>query len=84
MGPLFKHLRLEASEASRLAKARGLRVLEAVGGSFVHIYVSRGVPFLTHVRAQVGPLFKHLRPQVSEASRLAKACGVRVLEALGN
>ena len=44
MGPLFKHLRPEASEASRLAKARGLRVLEAVGGSFVHILCVQGGP----------------------------------------
>ena len=44
MGPLFKHLRPEASEALRLAKARGLRVLEVVGGSLVHILCVQGGP----------------------------------------
>ena len=38
---LTNHLRPEASEASRLAKARVLRVLEALGGSFVRILCVR-------------------------------------------
>ena len=37
MGPLPKNLRPEASEAWRLAEARVLRVLEALGGSFARI-----------------------------------------------
>ena len=37
MGPLPKNLRPEASEALRLAEARVLRVLEALGGSFARI-----------------------------------------------
>ena len=37
VGPLLTHLRLEASEASRLAKARVLRVLEIVRVSSVRI-----------------------------------------------
>ena len=41
VGPLPKHLRLEASEASRLAKARVLHVLDALGGSFVRILHAR-------------------------------------------
>ena len=36
-GPLPKNLRPEASEAWRLAEARVLRVLEALGGSFARI-----------------------------------------------
>ena len=35
MGPLPKNLRLEASEALRLAETCVLRVLEALGGLFV-------------------------------------------------
>ena len=37
VGPLPKNLRLEASEVLRLAEACVLRVLEALGGSFVYI-----------------------------------------------
>ena len=37
VGPLPKNLRPEASEALRLAEARVLRVLEALGGSFVRV-----------------------------------------------
>ena len=37
MAPLPKNLKPEAPEASRLAKARVLRVLEALGGSSVRI-----------------------------------------------
>ena len=55
-----------------MAGARVLRVLEALGGSFIRI-----------LRVRVAPLLKHLRPEASEASRLAKARGLRVLEARG-
>ena len=44
VGPLPKNLRPEASEALRLAEARVLRVLEALGGSFVRILCVREVP----------------------------------------
>ena len=44
MGPLPKNLRPEASEAWRLAEARVLRVLEALGGSFVRILRAREAP----------------------------------------
>ena len=37
MGPLPKNLRPEASDALRLAEACVLRVLEALGGSFVRV-----------------------------------------------
>ena len=37
VGPLPRNLRPEASEALRLAEARVLRVLEALGGSFVRV-----------------------------------------------
>ena len=44
VGPLNKHLRAQASEALRLAEARVLRVLEALGGSFVRILCVREGP----------------------------------------
>ena len=44
MRPLLTHLRLEASESLRLAEARVLRVLEALGGSFVRILRVREAP----------------------------------------
>ena len=37
VGPLPKNLTPEASEALKLAEACVLRVLEALGGSFVHV-----------------------------------------------
>ena len=58
MGPFFKHLRPEASEASKLAKARGLRVLEAVGGSFVralHVLEALGGSFVRISRVRKAP-----------------------------
>ena len=44
---------------------------------------SGGVGRLTNLRARVGPLPKHLRPDASEALRLAEARVSRVLEAPG-
>ena len=44
---------------------------------------SRGIQILTIPRRWVGPLPKHLRLEGSEALRLAEACVLRVLEALG-
>ena len=44
MGHLPKNLRPEASEAVRLAEAGVLRVLEALGGSFVRILRVREAP----------------------------------------
>ena len=44
---------------------------------------SRRVQFLTDLSARVGPLPKNLRPEASEALRLAEARVLRVLEARG-
>ena len=44
VGPLPKNLRLEASEALRLAEAYVSRVLEVVGSSFVRILRVLGGP----------------------------------------
>ena len=44
---------------------------------------SRGVQPLTNLRSRVGPLPKNLRPEASEALRLAEARVLRVLEAPG-
>ena len=52
VGPLPKNLRPEASEALRLAEARVLRVLEALGGREAHSYV-----FYVSGRLQGGPAF---------------------------
>ena len=41
------------------------------------------VHILTSLKPRVGPLPKHLRPQASEALRLAEARALRVLEAPG-
>ena len=43
-GSLLKNLRPEASEASRLAEARVLRVVEALGSSFVRFLFVREAP----------------------------------------
>ena len=43
---------------------------------------SGGVPALTKLCRRVGPLPKNLRPEASEAWRLAEARVLRVLEAL--
>ena len=64
MGPLPKNLRPEASKALRLAEARVLRVLEALGGSFVRI--------LRVLEALGGSLVRILR--VREAPRGARFC----------
>ena len=50
------------------------------------VYVSGrvvGVPDPPALRVSVGPLPKNLRPEASEALRLAEACVLRVLEAPG-
>ena len=44
VAPLPKHLRRDASEALRLAEACVLRVLEALGGSFVRVLRVREAP----------------------------------------
>ena len=44
---------------------------------------SRGVQPLTNLSGRVGPLPKNLRPEASEALRLAEARVLRVLEARG-
>ena len=44
---------------------------------------SGGVHILTNLRPRVGPLPKNLRPEASEALRLAEARVLRVLEAPG-
>ena len=63
VGPLPKNLRLEASEALRLAEARVLRVLEALGCSLYVFYVSWRLweahfyMFYVSGRLQGGPTF---------------------------
>ena len=55
MGPLPKNLRPEASEAWRLAEARVLRVLEALGGSFVRVLRVREAPGRDTFREPMSP-----------------------------
>ena len=58
MGPLPKTLRPKASEAPRLAEARVLRVLEALGGSFVrvlHVLEALGGSFVRILRVREAP-----------------------------
>ena len=79
---------LRGSEALGGSFVCVLRVLEALGGSLARILRVReapgGVQPLTKLRSRVGPLPKNLRPEASEALRLAEARVLRVLEVSGS
>ena len=83
VGPLPKNLRPEASEALRLADARVLRVLEALGGSYVcvlRVLESLGGSFVRVVRvreAPGGPGSNGLKNPGGSAKEGPHACGGR-------
>ena len=73
MGPLPKHLRPEASEASRLAEARVLRVLEAFGKSSIRIlrvWDALGDPRSKHPKTLGGSPFEAPKTSSFRAAHL--------------
>ena len=83
VGPLPKNLRPEASEALRLAEARVLRVLEALGGSFarvLRILEALGGSFVRILRvreAPGGPTSNQPKRPGGSAKEGPHACGGR-------